>query len=88
MKKITWEDVQFWIIYGTGLATITVFLIWLAYQLLCLARTILEFLCNHINPVFGIICICLIGIWMVFGSDAFLMMIPPPRRKHKAETRR
>lgn len=83
MKKITWEDVQFWIIYGTGLATITAFLIWLAYQLFCLAGTILAFLCNHINPVFGIMCICLIGGSAVFGGDAFYA-----RRKHKAETRR
>lgn len=88
MKKITWEDVQFWIIYGTGLATITVFLIWLTYQLLCLAKTILYFLCEHINPAFGIMCICLIGVFMVCGGDAFWMPIPPPKRKKKAETRR
>lgn len=68
MKKITWESIEFWIIYGTGLAALAVLAAWLIYQMLCLVKNAFEFLCSCINPVFGIMCICGVFFLLIFGN--------------------
>lgn len=84
MKKITWEGIKFWTVYGTGLATLAVFAVWLVYQALCFAGIVIEFLCRHTNPVFGIGSLCIIVLAVIFSHHMDIR----PQEKNTAETRR
>lgn len=78
MKKITWQKISFWTVYGAGLITLTALGIWLLYQTFAAMGIVLKFLCGHINPVFGIITLCAVLLAAIFDG----------REKNTAETRK
>lgn len=78
MKKITWEMFGFCAVYCTGLIVLAALAIWLLYQTFVAVGYVISWFCKQIDPIFGILAICAIGLAALCGLPV----------KCKAETRR